>query len=174
MTGLLLAGCARNAFLELSIVLPASERADARYAVVQVVSGEVPFDQQWAGGDPVPVSKLGAASSVLRISVEGDADLETKPLRVKARFCKDASCTALGDDGAPEARLQLARAFYVGQRTSYTWTIACVPNVAGQTDATTTCEVAQRAETDVPKCKVAGCRSGVTSEYCAGGKHFCE
>jgi len=167
-------GCARNAYLELQVDLPPNDRPDARFAVVQVVAGEVPFKDQWAGGDPIPVVKLSSNPTPLRVSVEGNGENETKPILVKARFCKDASCTALGDDVAPQVWLRIDRAFYIGQRTSFTWKIGCVPNVVGQTDPPPTCDVAQESLTTVPKCKVAGCRSGVTSEYCAGGKHFCE
>lgn len=174
LVGALSLGCARNAFLELEIDLPKNETTTTRFALVQVVSGDVPFDQAWAGGDPVPAVKLGAAPTPLKISVEGDSDTETRPIEVKVRFCKDASCTALGDDVAPEVRMHLERAFYIGERTSYTWSIACMPNVPGQTDPPPVCDTKQRAQNDVPKCKVAGCRSGVTSEYCSGGKHFCE
>lgn len=168
----LLAGCTRNAFLELQIDLPKNDYAGDRYAVVQVVAGEVSFDQEWAGGDAIPPVKLGASPQSMRVSVEGDADTEQKPLRVKLKFCKSPQCTELADDVAPQLRLQLDRAFYIGERTSYTWSVACVPNVKGQTDPPPVCE-AQKQLT-VPKCKVAGCRSGITSEYCAGGKHFCE
>lgn len=167
-------GCARNAFLELEIDLPKNDWPDERHAVVQIVSGEVPFEQQWAGGDPIPATKLSTAPTPLKVSVEGTEDTETKPIRVKVRFCKDPSCSKLGDDVAPEVWLQVDRAFYIGERTSYTWNIACIPNVKGQTDPPPVCALTQRSQTTVPKCKVAGCRSGVTSEYCSGGKHFCE
>lgn len=169
---LALTGCARNAFLELEIALPENRWADERYAVVQVVAGEVPFEQEWAGGDPIPAVKLATTQTSTHVSIEGTEDTETKPIRVKVKFCKSPQCSALNDDNAPQVRLQLDRAFYVGQRTSYTWKVACLPNVVGQTDPPPVCDAPQT--TTVPKCKVAGCRSGVTTEYCAGGKHFCE
>lgn len=169
---LLSSGCARNAFLELQIDLPKNEFAEQRQAVVQVVSGEVPFEQEWAGGDPIPPVLLGASPTSTKVSIEGDADTEQKPIRVKVKFCKGAQCELLNDDVAPQVWLQIDRAFYVGQRTGYTWKIACIPNVKGQTDPPPVCDAPQ--QTTVPKCKVAGCRSGVTSEYCSGGKHFCE
>jgi hypothetical protein len=169
---LLASGCARNAFLELRIELPGNAFKEPRQAVVQVVSGDVPFEQEWAGGDAIPSVPLGASPSSTSVSIEGDADNEQKPIRVKVKFCRGALCELLNDDVAPQAWLHLDRAFYVGERTSYTWKIPCIPNVKGQTDPPPACDAPPR--TTVPKCKVAGCRSGVTSEYCSGGRHFCE
>lgn len=179
MTGaLLLAGCGQNAFLELEIDLPPNAFAmkGDRYANVRIVSGQVPFDQDWQIDTPLPAPKLDpSAPTKLPISVEGSSSSETVPVRVKVRFCKSADCTMIGDDQAPEVRLEIERAFYLGKRTSYTWTIGCVPNVAGQTDAPPACDVPQDTATTVPKCKVAGCRTGSpTSGYCVGDKHFCE
>jgi hypothetical protein len=110
----------------------------------------------------------------LDVSVEGRPEIEAEPVRIKVRFCHDPSCAAIDDDHAPEVRYQIERAFYLGQRTSLTLTVDCIPNVAGQTDAPPSCAVAQAQEVDVPKCQVAGCREGVTSNYCVNGEHFCE
>lgn len=172
-----LAGCSQNAMLELELDLPAQSgpQAPARYANVRIVSGEVPWDQDWQVDAPLPSPKLDPSQpSVERVSVEGNADNEAVPVRVKVRFCVDPNCTAIGDDQAPEVRLQIDRAFYVGQRTSYAWSIACVPNVPGQNDGAPACSVSQRSIVDVSKCQVQGCRTGVTSSYCVGDKHFCE
>ncbi len=171
-----LGGCARNAVLELELDLPRNFGPDVpgRYAVVRVVSGAVPFDQDWQGDDALPAFPLSTIQgSVQHVSLDGSSEVEGAPVRVKVRFCADPGCAALGDDAAPEVRLQIDRAFYAGKRTSYTWSIACIPNVAGQTD-TPACATPQRAETDVTKCEVAGCRTGVTRSYCVGDQHFCE
>lgn len=167
--------CAQNAVLELELELPQSPAAaTTRYAVVRVVTGDVPFDEEWQGEPQLPPFALDpGAKTVQRVSLDGSSDVEAAKVRVKVRFCRDPNCAAIGDDVAPEVRLQLARAFYAGKRTSYAWSIPCVPNVAGQTDAPT-CATAQRAELDVAKCDVAGCRSGVARSYCVGDKHFCE
>jgi hypothetical protein len=169
-----LAGCGQNAVLELELDLPKNPGASTRYAVVRVASGASPFDEAWQGDDALPPFALDpSAASVQRVSLDGSSDVEGAPVRVKVRFCRDPSCSALGDDTAPEVRLQIDRAFYAGKRTSYTWSIACVPNVAGQTD-TPLCATPQRGETDATKCEVAGCRTGVAHSYCVGEKHFCE
>jgi hypothetical protein len=175
LTASVLAGCAQNAVLELELDLPKNPGVTpVRYAVVRVVSGSVPFDQDWQGDDALPPFALDPnATSAQHVSLDGSSEVEGAPVRVKVRFCRDPACSALGDDTAPEVRLQIDRAFYAGKRTSYTWSIACVPNVAGQTD-TPTCAIPQRAETDVTKCEVGGCRTGVTHSYCVGDKHFCE
>jgi hypothetical protein len=168
-------GCAQNAVLELELDLPQSPSpATTRYAVVRVVTGDVSFDEEWQGDPQLPPFALDpSAKTVQRVSLDGSSDVESAKVRVKVRFCRDPNCAAIGDDTAPEVRLQLARAFYAGKRTSYAWSIPCVPNVAGQTD-TPVCATAQRGETDVTKCEVAGCRSGVARSYCVGDKHFCE
>ncbi|MBI2394670.1 MAG: hypothetical protein HYV09_34195 [Deltaproteobacteria bacterium] len=167
-------GCARNAFLELDLDLPKNESGVDRHAVVRIVSGARDFAEDWQSGDPVPGAKLSTTQRTLhRLSIEADGDSETTPVRVKVRFCKDPNCAALGDDIAPEVRLHIERAFYIGQRTSYAWMTKCIPNVVGQTDSPT-CDVADKAQTVAAKCDIGGCRSGSTRSYCTGGKHFCE
>jgi hypothetical protein len=166
-----------NAYLELTLDFPPDPRASsgARHAVVGVVSGDVSFDEDWKSTDPIPATKLGASATTSEtVSVEGRAEIETTPVRVKVRFCRDATCTAVGDDHAPEVRFEIERAFYLGERTSLTLPIACIPNVAGQTDAPPSCPTTNKSVATVAKCSVAGCREGVTRNYCASGKHFCE
>lgn len=167
-------GCARNAFLELDLDLPKNESGSDRHAVVRVVSGARDFEEDWQSGDQVPGVKLSTTQRTLhRLSIEADSDSETTPVRVKVRFCTDPNCAALGDDFAPEVRLHIERAFYIGQRTSYTWKTDCIPNVAGQTDSPT-CAIFNEDETTAAKCDIGGCRSGSTRNFCTGGKHFCE
>lgn len=173
----LCASCAQNAFLELQLDLPPNAwKVDGdRYANVRIVAGDADFEQDWEVDDPLPAFLLDPnVPTVQRVSVESKEASETKPVLAKIRFCKDPNCAALGDDVAPEVRLRIERAFYIGKRTSYTWSIPCVPNVAGQTAAPPVCDVQNDVVTEVGKCQVAGCRAGVVREYCAGGKHFCE
>ena len=160
---ILSSGCARNAFLELSIQLPAD--ATRRYAVTRVLAGDTPFDIDWATDDPIAPVQLDAANTqTQRLSIEGNSDNETTPILVKVTFCKQADCLHPDDEKAPFAGIKIERAFYIGKRTSYAWAIGCVPEG--------TCTTPKTA--GVAKCAVAGCRSGSTSNYCSGGKHFCE
>lgn len=169
---LLLTGCARNAFLELQLDLPLSP--DERYANIRVVTADTPFEQVWEGDNPIPADRLSKTQrSSQRISVEASDTSETKRVRVKVRFCKSPTCTDLKDDSAPEAWLELERAFYIGERTSFPWVIGCIPNTPDV--ATPVCDVKNRTTLEVAKCKVAGCRAGApTSSYCVGPNHFCE
>jgi len=157
-------GCARNAFLELTIELP--KDADGRFAVTQVMAGAPDFTIAWGTDDPIAPIKLDPNSpQSQRLSIEGDTDNESTPISVKVAFCKQADCLAPTDSSAPFAGLKIERAFYIGKRTSFAWKLDCIPGSTGCTAQPTT---------DVPKCGVAGCRAGVTSSYCAGGKHYCE
>ena len=169
--------CAQNAFLELQIELPpnAWQAAGDRFANVRIIAGDADFAQDWEVDEPLPPFLLDPnVPTVQRVSVEAKEASETKPVLAKIRFCRDPNCIALGDDAAPEVRLRIERAFYVGKRTSYTWSIPCVPNVSGQTGAPPVCAVPNDAVTEVPKCKVAGCVGGAPREYCIGGQHYCE
>jgi hypothetical protein len=121
--------CARNAFLELTVDLPVNDRTGDRYAVLRVVT-DTPFEQEWEGDNPIPANKLSSTPSSQRISVESNKDSEGKAVRIKAKFCKSPTCTAIGDDRAPEAWLEIERAFYIGQRTAFRWSIACIPSTA--------------------------------------------
>ena len=170
------AACSQpNAYLEIALDFPPNPTGATRHAVVGVVTGDVSFDEDWRSTEPLPATTLSATSRTsMPVSVEGCPEIEATPVRVKVRFCLDASCAAVGDDRAPEVRFEIDRAFYLGERTSLTLAVACIPNVAGETDAAPACATKDRAVTAVSKCSVAGCREGVTRSYCAGDKHFCE
>jgi hypothetical protein len=175
------AGCVeKNAYLELELDFPADPRAsanggDARNAVVRVNTGDVSFDEDWESSEALsPVRLDPKQPTKLQVSVEGRAEIETKPVRIKARFCADPNCVGIHDDIAPEVRFEIERAFYLGKRTSLTLTVDCIPNVATETDPPPTCAIGNEAVSTIPKCSVAGCREGVTTNYCANSKHFCE
>jgi hypothetical protein len=165
-----------NAYLELEVRFPGNDTGTTRHAVVGVVSGDVSFDEDWRSTEPLPSTTLSETkTTTLRASVEGRAEIEADPVRVKVRFCRDPSCAAVGDDNAPEVRFQIERAFYLGERTSATIGVDCIPYVLGETDGQIgNCATKNRSLVTVAKCAVAGCREGVTTNYCAGGKHFCE
>ncbi len=162
-------GCGRNAFLELEVVLPPSTGGEL-FAVVAFAPGGQAFDAVWAGDQTLEGVALSPSSTTSRaVSVEAPGDAFETPVEVKVTFCKGASCTAPGDDRAPEARLLLERAFYEGKRTSFRWVVPCVPAGKGAT-----CSVVDRDVRVVPKCEVAGCREGSVTSYCVGDRHFCE
>jgi hypothetical protein len=174
-------GCIeKNAYLELELDFPADPRAaadgtGARNAVVRVNTGDVSFDEDWESSEALaPVRLDPKEPTKLAVSVEGREEIEAKPVRIKVRFCADPDCVGIHDDIAPEVRIEITRAFYLGKRTSLTATIDCIPNVASETDPPPTCPIGNEAVTTIPKCSVAGCREGVTTNYCAGDKHFCE
>ncbi len=166
-----LSGCGRNAFFEIDVVLPANTSGKDLFAIVSFAPGNQDFDAIWAGNQTLDGVKLSSGPTTQHASVESpEGDHFDTSVEVKVSFCGNASCTATGDDRALEARLHVARAFYEGQRTSYTWTIGCLPAAAPQTPCTET----DRAIKEVTKCEVAGCREGTSSSYCVGDKHFCE
>ena len=157
-------GCARNAYLELTIELPAD--AQGRYAVTQVMAGSTGFEVDWGGDNPIAPVKLIDAAQTQRMSIEGDTDNESSEIRVKIRYCKNANCTELGDDKAPAVGLQIKRAFYIGKRTSFTWKAA---------DTAIPCDTCPATIHVAEKCAISGCRGGApTSNNCTGDKHFCE
>ncbi|MEO5730192.1 MAG: hypothetical protein ABI134_21630 [Byssovorax sp.] len=173
-------GCIEeNAYLELELVFPPDPRAtsgtDSRQAVVRVNTGDVSFEEDWESSEALsPVQLDPKQPKKLQISVEGRAEIETKPVRIKVRFCTDPSCVGIHDDTAPEVRFEIERAFYLGKRTSLTLAAECIPNVATETDPPPVCAARNESVSTIPKCSVAGCREGVTTNYCASDKHFCE
>jgi hypothetical protein len=174
------AGCIeKNAYLELELVFPADPRVTgdtaARQAVVRANTADVSFDEDWESSEALSAVQLDPKEPTkLRVSVEGREEIETKPVRIKVRFCTDPSCAGIHDDVAPEVRFEIERAFYLGKRTSLTLTVDCIPNVASETDPPPICATKNEAVSTIPKCSVAGCREGVTTNYCASDKHFCE
>jgi len=169
-------GCIeRNAYLELTVTFPKDESTTqaARYGVVRVNTGDVSFDADWESSEVVPPVRLSRTQSTKQqISVEGREEIETQPVRVKVRFCRDPNCVGINDDHAPEVRYEIERAFYLGKRTSLSLSVDCIPNVPTEMDPM--CAIMDQSVVTVSKCSVAGCREGVTSNYCTGNVHFCE
>lgn len=180
LVGALLAGgCARNAIFELEVDLPPQPISVAPlFAVVQVASDRA-FEADWSELerlegialtptcarplDPPPceVRELAPDCSAV-VSVVGDGDDAPRPLRVRVRFCEDASCTAARDATAPETRVEFERALYEGR---YTQGRVCVDRVPSTPAPTPTV---------VDRCAVR-CREGDAAMHCrADGTHFCE
>ena len=164
------AGCGRNAFFEVDVVLPKNTTGETRYAIIAFAPDGQDYDAVWAGSQTLPGVKLATGETLSQhASIEGPDDHLDRPVEAKVTFCANDTCTASGDDRAPEVRLRIERAFYEGERTSYTWTVACIPSsTAGA------CAIADRTIEPVTKCQIAGCRAGTSSNYCVGDKHFCE
>ena len=156
---LVLAGCADNAVLELDLGLP-PESLDGlhRFAFVQARSGAEPFDEPWGGSDPVEGFMLGFDPHRESVSVVADDASIEDPLRIKVRYCFTARCSSLSDADAPQAEIEIERAFYVAERTFLTL------DLTGENESIT-----------VEKCRVRGCIGGTVSTFCRGdGTHFCE
>jgi hypothetical protein len=168
-------GCAQNAIFELALELPgwvptAEQRArgDALYALVQLRSGTADaLESPWSGNDPLAGFALALdedRTPAVSVSVIGDEATAQAPLRMKIRFCQSPRCVALGDDHAPEARVEFARVFYVTHVTSHRFRLDALP--------TATTPYVEH----VDKCAVRGCVDGDTSTFCHldDGRHFCE
>ncbi len=155
-------GCAQNAILELTLDLPAQPTGAPLLVQVQARTAErVDFDESWAGTEPVSGLALADDPSTRTVSIVGGEDL-TRELGIRIRFCREAECTGLGDDRAPEARFLVERAFYLGHRTRLRLEIPEVPS-------------APPSPTTIARCRVEGCLAGTTSTYCSlDGRHFCD
>jgi len=155
-------GCAQNAILELTLELPAQPTGAPLLVQVQARTAEtVDFAESWAGTEPVSGLGLADEPSTRTVSIVGGDDL-TRELGIRVRFCREAECTGLGDDRAPETQVLVERAFYLGHRTRLRLEIPEVPGPS---------PVPMRVE----RCRVEGCLAGTTSTYCSlDGRHFCD
>lgn len=167
-------GCAQNAIFELTLDLPERPAAlpagTPMYAFPQLRAGTAEaFMDRWAGQDPLTGVELQPGErTTMQISVIGNSDIETRPLRLKTQFCVDPRCNGFGDDrGAPIQCVEFERVFYVGKFTSYTHAIATVPTSID-------CPVA--GVLPIGRCDIRGCRDGDTANFCRleDGTHFCE
>lgn len=172
LLALVASSCARNAVFELELELPSAPEGQGVYAVVEARGG---VEAPWVGeGEGVALAEGCARSSeppacanrtldprcsrVISV-VGGEADL-TRPLELRVRFCRDPECR--GEERAPEHRVDVERAFYLGR---YTQARVCL-------DALPTAE-APSAER-IARCEVR-CRDGVAAQHCRlDGTHFCE
>jgi len=177
VAALLLGGCARNAIFELELDLP-PDPSGIRYAVVQA-RDDADFSADWSAvamvqgvrlqpacsrPDPSPACDDRALDPTCSavVSVVGDEDDLTRPLRVRIRFCEDPACAAAADASSPETRVELERAFYTGRYTQGRVCVDAVPPVpVGEPIRIERCEVR--------------CRKGDAVMHCrADGTHFCE
>ena len=133
---LLLSGCTRNAIFELELELPEQPPGAPLYAVISART-DLGFDHHWDGVASVAVQlpeecmrapQLACEDRMIDpecravISVVGDGE-ESGELLVRVRFCADPSCAASGDVSAPEHRVRVERAFYLGR---YTQARSCI------------------------------------------------
>lgn len=156
LLALLVAGCAQDAVLELTVEIPEAAEPGPRYAVVDARAGE-PVGAP--PGDVVGLDRTAAGDGRVSIVAEpGDAE---QPLHLRVRFCDDPSCTGAPAD-VPQVRLRIERAFYPGEHTFLTVRIEAVPTGTEELP-------------DVGKCEVRGCVSGESATYCLeDGAHLCE
>lgn len=159
-----LAGCGdTNAVLELDLRFPAIGPSHGApvVAAVQARRASVGFDDPWDGSGII-AAPLGADPTDLSLSIVSEAGYD-EPVLVRVRYCTTAACDALGDERAPESRLVIDRAFYLGERTFVGWEIDTLPSDSDPDPD------------QIDRCQVRGCRAGVAASYCRlDGTHFCE
>lgn len=175
---LLLAGCARNAVLELSVTLPAATD-QVRFAFVEVSEddlGDDPFAVQWAPSGLTAIP-LGTAPEVYPVSIvssgfRGDA-------LVRVSFCADEDCAAAGPPGDPlvEVRTRIESPLYTGAATSVALSLDGVLGAGDAFPAGCVLESTGVVGCLIERCRVAGCSVGTGREFCIdglSGAHFCE
>ncbi|MFK7991367.1 MAG: hypothetical protein AB8I08_35450 [Sandaracinaceae bacterium] len=175
---LLLAGCARNAVLELSITLPAATD-QVRFAFVEVSEddlGENPFTVQWASSGLAAIP-LGSTSESYPVSIVSDGFRGDALLRVS--FCADEDCMAVGPPRDPliEVRTRIESPLYTGVATSAAVSLDGVLDTGSALPAECVREGAGVVGCVVERCRVAGCSVGTGREFCIdglSGAHFCE
>lgn len=176
----LVTGCARNAVLDLDLVIPAQATAiDGRsHAYVEIGTSLNDFDHQLFDLDTatdVDVTAIAGGSTRIRYSVvAGDPSTE---LRVRVRYCREERCNDPDDmrnfpSAEPGLRWSFERAFYAGQRTTAE---VFVPALAAGVESDT-------VET-VCRCAVVGCATvapgasscEMTTDPCdETAPHFCD
>ena len=150
-----LAGCTRNARLELAVELPASERLAA--AELLVLSDPPDFEgAAWATARREPLDEVGD-TALVHILAEGES-IE-RPLGLRVRLCPTDACA--GD--SPEVAVRVERAFYRG---ALTWLTIAIPDVPD----------GRAAPIDVGRCAVGGCLDGdAVEDFCRlDDTHYCE
>ncbi len=161
-----LAGCGEQAVLDVTVELDGATECEA-FARVDLMSGQA--DEPWPEDAHVTTFTLGTEPSTTTFSVVAHDDRELLPVFVSIRACRAETCDAEASPGCPAdvagraLRVELERAFYLGEATHLTLDLA---------NATT-----DRAFERIPKCAVAGCTDGAATTYCDAdrvGRHFCE
>lgn len=168
-TLLLATGCARNAMLELDVVVPPQTVADRPFAYIEVSSDISSFDES-------PFSIQGTAN--LDVMDGGTAPFavltgdESTEVRVRVRYCRSASCSDIDDVRAfeegtePGLFYSFERAFYIGAVTSYTLEVG--PLSAEQ-------PLAMTSVSTICRCQVAGCATTLPGgSYCRGTSDVCD
>lgn len=177
----LVTGCARNAVLDLDVVLPAQAAPldGRRHAFVEIGTGLNDFGDQLLGlegATDVDVTTLGGSSEPTRFSiVAGDPAAE---LRVRVRYCRAARCSDPSDmrnfdDGTEPGLLwTFERAFYAGERTTASIAVPALTATVETGEPETVC-----------RCAVIGCATvapgtsscRMTTLLCdPTARHFCE
>lgn len=178
------AACARNAVLDLDVVIPpqASPPDLRRHAFVEVGTGLNDFADQvlgLEGARDVDVTTLDGSRAPLAFSiVAGDPSTE---LRVRVRYCRAERCSDPSDmrnfdDGTePGLGWVFERAFYVGERTSASITVPALAPGIETGVPTTVCRCAVIGCAVVPP-GTSSCRmTTMTLPPCdPTARHFCE
>ena len=158
--------CARNAGIEIELIVPPAPAGTHLFAYVQFERPPLDFDSQWPDTTDVAGMPLGSVAQPLHFSVLTESF--DAPLLIKVRFCETERCR--GSAPAPELWFQLEHPFYRAQRTSWTHVITEIPTVNG---------VSCGQAASIGRCEIQGCVS-VSSQadrlnFCRlDGTHFCE
>ncbi|NOY94444.1 MAG: hypothetical protein GXP55_24980 [Deltaproteobacteria bacterium] len=158
----LLAGCASDGVLELTLDLPPAPGGERIYVFTQARDAtDNPILDEWRDDADLDGVELGTARTQDHISLRSARD--GIDVNVKLTFCSTVRCSTLEDSNAPQLLYTLRTPVYVGQRTSYTLRVAAVPTTRDP------------SVTVIDKCDIAGCVGGELRSYCrADGTHFCE
>lgn len=179
---LVLSGCAQNAVLELTLVLPSPSAVgapSAENAFVRFRSGDNPAEPTRGfalGADlelQIPLSSSTTSTTSTASVVIDDPARMTEPLWIQVQYCESPTCSSLADDmSARVAYVRIERGFYQGVYTSVQVELPSDAPWAGPMDPPTPLEIG--------KCDVAGegCFEGTFSGNCrtlSGTEtHVCE
>lgn len=168
---LLLTGCAENALLELTLLMPDEGVAGAPRAVLDFAEDRAT--------EPDDVRFLESLRASLRLPPDGDpeqyvtvvaGDDPTAPLWISVRYCNDPGCQGAGDDLATRQLVRYERPFWPGRRSRATLTL---PAPGADVERLDLCQVIACAGDGNP---VTGCCEP-TDPRCpreGGPTHLCE
>ncbi len=165
----LLAGCAQNAILELTVQVPTATDVGApgaRFAVLNFANTRDSLTGTFPGsatGTEEAIPLPADATEEVRISVIGDERLD-RALFVAVRYCVSETCSNVSpiDPNLDLRQLRVVRyerAFWPGEYSQHTLPLG--PLTAGEI-------------LEIDKCDVFACREGTALSACEGDLHFCE
>ena len=173
-------GCARNAVIELDVVVPnqPAHASGRTHAFIEVGTGLNDFGDQvlgLEGATDVDVTTVDAPTAFSIVA--GDPATE---LRVRVRYCRVARCSGALDmmlfaEGTePGLNWTFERAFYAGERTSAAIDVPALAFAAETGEPRTVCRCAVIGCAIVPP-GASSCRGTAAVTPCdPTARHFCE